>query len=180
MPKTLDSKLLKEKDQLDLPSCYIFLDVQFGDLKRGENGWEEEWKFLTNHPPVNPGDTTVLFDGRTYERLPLMVSSFEENTEGTLPSFAIQISNTANIMGSIVEQYDLSGKEVYMHLVFYRENPSAALTEMFYIDNIVSDRKAVTVNLALLEPFEITLPLKVFTRNEFPSIPFQRRRGFLL
>ena len=174
MTRALDPDLIQAKNQLELPeNWYYYLELEYAD---------GQYLRFTNRPPLNPGETSVEFAGKQWDCTALDIGVLREGREGLQPSFTVRIPNVNRLIGTYVDQYDVAGRPVTVYRVLdsLRDQPDKALVDHYYVKSTETTEAYVTLTLGGVNVLEIEIPLRTFTRAEFPGIPFRERRGIVL
>lgn len=120
------------------------------------------------HPGTTVADQPIVWQGNTYEPMPVEATGFEANAAGTLPRPKIKVSNIGGFIGAYFRQFDdLLGARVYRIRTFGKYldavnfpagNPSADPTQEFPREVFIIARKAtenpVFIEVELTAPFD--------------------------
>jgi len=174
MTRELDSQVIQAKNQLELQdNWYYYLEIEYDD---------GQYLRFTNRPPVNPGETSVAFDGKDWDCIAMEIGDLEMSREGLQPSISIRIGNANRVVGTYVDQYNMAGRTATLYRVLdsLRNQPDTALSETYLINTIDVSAQEVAIQLGGINVLELEIPTRTFTRSEFPGIPYGYRRGIIL
>lgn len=123
----------------------------------------------------------IVFQGQTYQPIPLQVTGFEYNGQGTIPNPTFAVSNVGGIISATALQFDdLVGAKVSRKRTFAKfldDQPTADPSQEFPIDIFYVNRKvsenAQVVTFELTTSFDVTglmLPSRQILQNSCPWI----------
>lgn len=138
------------------------------------------------HAGTNELRTPVVWQGLTYQPLPIEASGFEASSKGVLPRPVLRVANTGGVFSVEVAQYDdLIGAKIirkrthskYLDAVNFSSgiNPTADTgqfypDEIWFVDQKTSENKLV-IEWTLASPFDlmgIMLPRRQAIQNSCP------------
>lgn len=133
------------------------------------------------HSGTTLGMAGVVWQGKTYNPMPIEVKGFDKSIKGTLPRPTMTVANVTGIMTAANNDYqDLIGAKVYRRRTFARYLDGAAeadpnvhkVDDMFYIDRKVSENSvAVTWELVSAMDLEgVMLPRRPVIANYCPWV----------
>lgn len=122
------------------------------------------------HSGVNALESSVVWQGETFQRFPIDASGFEARGSGTLPRPKVSVANVTGLIGALVrENNDLVGCKFIRRRVFAQYldavnfpggvNPTADPNAGLSVDVYFVDRKA-TENAVVVE-FELAAAMDV-------------------
>lgn len=138
------------------------------------------------HAGTNELRTPVVWQGLTYQPLPIEASGFEASSKGVLPRPVLRVANTGGVFSVEVAQYDdLIGAKIirkrthskYLDAVNFSSgiNPTADTgqfypDEIWFVDQKTSENK-LAIEWTLASPFDlmgIMLPRRQAIQNSCP------------
>jgi len=123
-------------------------------------------------------DEDIVFAGTTYRKFPLTHEPVSENTQGQIDQVRITVSNVSREIEFYLNEYDgLRDKKVSIKQIFREtiSNPEAVLEDVFYIDYPTSTESSVVfLASSKFDINDVTIPRRIYTRDEFPAIPSKR------
>ena len=109
----------------------------------------------------------VTFDGLLYTKFPVSHEDIGEQAAGEIDSVRITLGNVSRLVQSYLELYEWRGLKVTITTVWadLLADPTAKLVDIYYIDDLASDVKHVTVSCtSKLDVLEVKLPLRRHSR----------------
>lgn len=132
------------------------------------------------HAGTNGLQTSVIWQGKTYQPWPVEAKGFSKNTHGQLPRPTLSMSNLDGTIGALASQYgDLLNAKVTRHITFAKYldaanfpdgNPTADSTshlpdDVFYVDQKTAENRRI-IEFALAAKMDVQgvmIPLRVVT-----------------
>lgn len=117
----------------------------------------------------------VQFEGKIWTPFPLAgIRGSKQTTDGTVPAFTISLANVGREIGSILEVYDIEGREGRLLRVHpdHLGDSTARREEKFIVLNAsVTGRDAtLTCTPLRFDPLTMLIPRRHVTSREFPGI----------
>lgn len=134
------------------------------------------------HSGVNEFGSSIIWQGKAYNKFPIKADGFERNSTGTLPRPRLVVANISGVISVINKSNeDLVGAKVTRHITFVKYldainfingNPTADSEaefppEIWYIDRKVNENP-VSVEWELTAPWDVVgikLPRRQFIAN---------------
>ena len=113
-------------------------------------------------------DTDITYDGITYTRFPISHETISGNTEGSIDTVVVSVSNISRLIESYLEDYDLRGKKVTIKTVWANKlaDASAYMDDIFYIDKYTASQDAVSFTLtSKFDLLSVQIPSRKYSRN---------------
>lgn len=110
----------------------------------------------------------IVFNGQTYLKFPISHDTISENSQGTIDTVRVVLSNISREVQAYLEVYDFRSKKVTIRLVWANEldEADAYLDEIYYIDHYEANAKDVTFTLtSRFDVLEQSIPAAVYTRT---------------
>ncbi len=109
------------------------------------------------------GDNTEwTYQGNTYTPFPFKINGIEETTKGEIPKVTVSVSNTTNLIASIIQE-DIDNTPVKISVVRFGEN-TADIEFNFVANGVSYDEQWLT--------FELTAPVN-FVKS-FPTCKYSQ------
>ena len=112
--------------------------------------------------------TNITFNGIEYIAFPITFETISEQTGAAIDEIKIILANISRLIQSYLEQYDFRGKKVRILQIFYatKDDPTAYVDYVFYIDRYDADRNNVTFYLSSKTNVRgVKIPLRTVLRN---------------
>jgi phage-related protein len=110
------------------------------------------------------GTGSVTYDGDVYTSAAIVRQPYDQNLEGTIPSFGVNVSNVDGIAGGLIETYDLRGQTVTITQVLLPDMLVVnSLSDTFTIQDQSYNRKTASFSLSHANYFN-RRTLKQFVR----------------
>lgn len=130
--------------------------------------------YFTNQ--LKPDNTKIVWQGRTYEPLPIVSTGYERTTTGQIPQPQLTVANVMGTFTQVIAAYDdLVGAKVIRRRTlgkYLDGSPMADSTQEFPLDVFYIERKtaenslSITWQLASVLDLEgLRLPRRVITQN---------------
>lgn len=123
-------------------------------------------------------DTPIVFDGQEYEWFPISHDPVSENTTGEIDKINVTLSNVSRLVRLYLEQYNgLRRCKVIIRQVFLNllDDPTAKIDDTYTVSQVSCDTQNGSLILSSkLDILSVNLPGRIYTRNDFPGIPYQR------
>ena len=113
-------------------------------------------------------DEDVVYNGITYIRFPITHEFIGENTQGSVDSLKVMISNVSREIQAYLELYEFRNKKVDVMLVWANQlqDPNAYIKDTYYIDSISATEEAVSFALtSKFDLLDVTIPNRKYSRN---------------
>ncbi|MCD6459400.1 hypothetical protein J7L67_01880 [bacterium] len=127
---------------------------------------------------LTDNDENVYFDGVEYLRFPITHQPISENSQGQIDQVRITVSNVSREIEFYINEYDgLRDKKVSIKQIFRDtiSNPDAVIEDLFYIDYPTSNENSVVfLASSKFDINDVTIPRKIYSRDDFPGIPTKR------
>lgn len=151
--KTLTSELLAEAYSLTNIAPWMFLfDIHATDT---------DLFYLTSN------NEAVTFDGHTYQPFPIVISDFNQDNEGNLPSLTVTVSNVSREVEAYVESGAILDRTVYIRVVHadHLDDASHQIIDRFIVTECSSTVESISFTLGLPNLFEISFPRQRYIRG---------------
>lgn len=130
--------------------------------------------YFTNQ--LKPDETKIVWQGRTYEPLPIASTGYERNTTGQIPQPTLTVANVFGTFTQVIAAYDdLVGAKVTRRRTlgkYLDGSPTADPTQEFPLDIYYIERKtaesALTITWQLASVLDLEglqLPRRIITQN---------------
>lgn len=130
--------------------------------------------YFTNQ--LKPDETKIVWQGRTYEPLPIIAAGYEKNTTGQIAQPSLTVANVMGTFTQVIDSFDdLVGAKVTRRRTFgkYLDGESLAdpsqefPLDIFYIERKTTENAlTITWQLASVLDLEgLMLPRRVVTQN---------------
>jgi phage-related protein len=163
MPRQVSLEMLIAKNNLEQDSPWLFLfDIEID---------ETTTLHLVNYPEA------VVWNTITYTPYYLRMEPQKEQADGSMPQIKVMVSNVTREVESLLDANSgMRGKSVTITMVHKDDPVAGELTQQFIITESISNAQMATFTLEKAIPaFEIPLPRRVFTTDEFPGIQDRAR-----
>ena len=156
MPKSISTDLIEEaNEQLSDSAWLTLLKITTSDSS-------------VYHYVKNTEDIT--YNGDTYTALPFSIESVSETTDGSLPTFAISISNVDYMIQSIIEQDAPnfgSGWDVEVMIVnsSYLDTVTPDLHQKYKTISVTCDANNCSFNIGMANPVRMLFPSVSYSPN---------------
>lgn len=114
-------------------------------------------------------DTDIIYQGKTYQKFPISHEFIGENTQGTIDSVRVTISNVSRFIQYYLEQYNaFRGVKVVIKMVWLDklDDPDAYIEDIYYIDKVTANEYDAEFTLtSKFDILQVELPTRKFHRN---------------
>jgi len=131
-------------------------------------------KYFVDH------ERSIIFDGNTYNPLPMEWSGLDINQGMTLPTMRVAVPNLGGEVVDYLEELDVLENDVtllLLHLDLLGDT-TAFDKLLFQIQGISGDQLVAVLDLGINVGIEDRIPREVITTDEFPGIPIGNQRIF--
>ncbi len=161
MPRDVPDDFIAEKNAQTNAPIWLY-QVQVGD---GVSTGEEDL-FLAEY---NEWVEFPTGSGTNWRPFPIRHQGIAENTEGSIDSLVVSISNVNREMETQLQNRDgLRGMKVTVRQVFADKlgNLSNAIEDVFYVDSVTSTEEEVTFNLtSKMDILRVEMPARRFSKG---------------
>lgn len=153
MTRQIGPDLITEKNKLQSLGSWIWL------IEADIDG--------TNSINITPHDTSVTFDGKTYDPYPCGISAIEEDTEGNNQAVSLTVSNIDFLATSYINDGDIDGRSVWVRLVHedYLSDSSNVLETEWQVQSVSYDQEAATFKLGMVNLISAEFPRERYFRT---------------
>jgi len=123
-------------------------------------------RFFVSH------DRSIIFDGNTYDPLPMTFSGMDSSGSMKLPVIRIAIPNVNNIVIDYIEDLDILENDVTIMLLHLDllGNVNAKDKSLFQLQVIESDDVTAVFSIGMNIGLDDAVPKEVMLKEEFPGI----------
>lgn len=139
---------------------------------------------------TDPGDIryyadtqrAIIFDGNTYNPLPMTVSGLGLTSQQSLPAVRLTTTNIAGNVGAFLETTDILGHDVEVKILHLDLLGNVSNQDSVHLQVLAVewDDTRATFSLGLHIALQDLLPRHVITAEEFPGVPEGLRRASIL
>jgi lambda family phage minor tail protein L len=154
MPRDFTDDFVEEKNKQTNRPVHLFKVLNFDGASNN--------LLYTDH------DADITFNSETYYAFPIAFDSVSENSDGSIDSIKLSVSNVNRTIQAYLESYDLRGKTLEIYTVFLDliADPTSLRKDIFVIDSYATqtDLRIIFNCTSIFDLLKTQIPNQTYSR----------------